>query len=686
MAQVPQLSTPEVAAQVNPVGPQNVNPQGANALEAGAQATGDFAQQALKIQQKMNETAANTAYANTTAAAEAAVANFKESNNGIYAAMNAPAAMKNIQDTFDAGKQGLSLDAQTMYDSATRRVMTYALSAIQQHTATQTRAANKASSTAVIQTNQALAKNVGLAQGTDSEEFHQALGALIQPTMDLIGAEGQGLDPNSPAGKLALKTVTGKVIADIVQDSVDNNDYPKARALFDLHKDDMTPKQQEPLQRRLGVMQKTYEPDMKADAFLSGTAPTNTGQPVDMVHAITSAVPGAIVVPQSNGSPTTRTAEDNARVGGVANSHHLTGTAMDLLPAPGQTRADLIQSLQAIPGIKIIDEGPGAKNSTGPHVHVQWSAPAQVAHPFTVAPNEDPDEAYNRAMLGAFKFAEQDPALKNTEEKQRFLQSVQSRVNMQLLAVKNGQSAALDTLALLIHPADGSPGPTSVADLQTRPGAVNALSMLPPKMASQIPGIIASAASQPATPVQNENAKYIAGVIATQPGLINQINWAQYPMRAQDYQTLRLQATKAQANIARTEANTTAMLREPSVAQYVKTNFGTDDTLKASNPKYLSFVGALQGRVQAFNADPANNGKVAQSSDIAQIMTQLATEPTHVVGPGNFFGPEQGPGYTIPKNLRQVVTAQFAQAHPGVQPNEQNLTAYYNKIKAKVSK
>jgi hypothetical protein len=276
--------------------------------------------------------------------------------------------------------------------------------------------------------------------------------------------------------------------------------------------------------------------------------------------------------------------------------------------------------------------------------------------------------------------------LQNPEERQRFLQSVQSKVTMQTMAVKHGQSAAMDTLALLISPADGSPGPTSVADLQTRPGAVDALAMLPPKLKSQIPGIIASTANHPATPEQNENAKTVAGIIATQPGLIPQINWAQYPMRSQDYQTLRLQAQKAQANIAKVEADTTRMLHEPSVAQYVKENFSADDKLKASNPAYLSFVGALQGRVQAFNSDPANKGRIAQSGDIAQIMTQLAKEPKHAVGPGGFFGPETGPGYVIPKNLLPVVTQQFQAANPGVQSNPQNLSAYYNKIKSKVSK
>lgn len=58
-----------------------------------------------------------------------------------------------------------------------------------------------------------------------------------------------------------------------------------------------------------------------------------------------------------------RTPEHNAKVGGVPNSRHTTGQAVDLVPRPGETMGQLHTRLSAVPGIKAINEGD--------HVHVQ---------------------------------------------------------------------------------------------------------------------------------------------------------------------------------------------------------------------------------------------------------------------------------------------------------------------------
>ncbi len=66
-----------------------------------------------------------------------------------------------------------------------------------------------------------------------------------------------------------------------------------------------------------------------------------------------------------------RDPQHNARVGGVANSYHTRGTgqAMDLVPAPGETMAQLRARLAAsgLPLAENIDEGD--------HVHVGWNGP-----------------------------------------------------------------------------------------------------------------------------------------------------------------------------------------------------------------------------------------------------------------------------------------------------------------------
>lgn len=53
----------------------------------------------------------------------------------------------------------------------------------------------------------------------------------------------------------------------------------------------------------------------------------------------------------------------NARVGGKPNSRHLRGEAVDLVPRPGETMAQLYERVRKVPGVKAINEGD--------HVHVQ---------------------------------------------------------------------------------------------------------------------------------------------------------------------------------------------------------------------------------------------------------------------------------------------------------------------------
>jgi hypothetical protein len=68
-----------------------------------------------------------------------------------------------------------------------------------------------------------------------------------------------------------------------------------------------------------------------------------------------------------------RSPERNAAVGGAKNSYHLRGQAVDLVPAPGQTMAQLEADIRASGAefAEIINEGD--------HVHVAWAEPYDVA-------------------------------------------------------------------------------------------------------------------------------------------------------------------------------------------------------------------------------------------------------------------------------------------------------------------
>jgi len=101
---------------------------------------------------------------------------------------------------------------------------------------------------------------------------------------------------------------------------------------------------------------------------LAGGPPT--GQPIagpQLEALITQGFPGAAITSRA------RTPEQNDMANGVPNSAHLTNNARDFtLPSQQamQQAADAINQ-QGLPGVRAIYEGPGAKNSTGPHVHVE---------------------------------------------------------------------------------------------------------------------------------------------------------------------------------------------------------------------------------------------------------------------------------------------------------------------------
>ena len=86
-------------------------------------------------------------------------------------------------------------------------------------------------------------------------------------------------------------------------------------------------------------------------------------QTADWLGGVSQAAPDAAV---TSGY---RSPADNARVGGVPNSRHMSGQAVDLVPRPGETMAQLYMRVNKVPDVRAINEGD--------HVHVQQGgAPA----------------------------------------------------------------------------------------------------------------------------------------------------------------------------------------------------------------------------------------------------------------------------------------------------------------------
>lgn len=83
--------------------------------------------------------------------------------------------------------------------------------------------------------------------------------------------------------------------------------------------------------------------------------------PADWLSGVSSAAPDAQV---TSGQ---RDPARNAEVGGKPNSRHLDGSAVDLVPRPGETMQQLYARVRGVPGTKALNERD--------HVHVQSTAP-----------------------------------------------------------------------------------------------------------------------------------------------------------------------------------------------------------------------------------------------------------------------------------------------------------------------
>lgn len=122
--------------------------------------------------------------------------------------------------------------------------------------------------------------------------------------------------------------------------------------------------------------------------YLSGSMPSDDDQTQTIPHAedvaplLQQRIPGLVVTGMA------RTPAQNKAVNGVSNSAHLSDRALDIRATPGLTLDQLQQHVTALglPNAKVIYEGPGAANSTGPHFHVQWGSPGATVAPPSSAP------------------------------------------------------------------------------------------------------------------------------------------------------------------------------------------------------------------------------------------------------------------------------------------------------------
>lgn len=182
---------------------------------------------------------------------------------------------------------------------------------------------------------------------------------------------------------------------------------------------------------RIGQMQTELDPTK------GGTqkAPALTGDSVEGL--IQSSFPGSTITSRD------RTPEKNAAVGGVPDSAHMDGRARDFVPS-GATIEEAAAHINGlgIPGLKAIAEGPGAAHSTGPHVHVEWTADASGGAGYAQRVKEY--QAFHTAIVTRQKALAADPAGYVGQARPDIPQMQQTALkNNDLTGFQNGVRASL---------------------------------------------------------------------------------------------------------------------------------------------------------------------------------------------------------------------------------------------------
>lgn len=187
----------------------------------------------------------------------------------------------------------------------------------------------------------------------------QHLQARILPALQQMGYPPEVLqalsDPNLDLSDQSLQMFKGSIAKEIEQFTL-----APGSARYDTTGRQIAAQPFAPQYRTVGEGQSLVE--VGPPGAQPQSAPTEPQG--DWLAAVSAAAPDAQV---TSGY---RTAEHNKAVGGVPTSRHLSGQAVDLVPRPGETMAQLYARVSKVPGVKAINEGD--------HVHVQATGGGQA--------------------------------------------------------------------------------------------------------------------------------------------------------------------------------------------------------------------------------------------------------------------------------------------------------------------
>jgi len=446
----------------------------------------------LQHQGMLNETMATNA--ETEAAAQYG------SINGSYQSMQgleAVAALPKYIDKIKQVRQSLretlpNAAAQRAFDQLALRREGFALENANSHAATQTKAAEVKSSSASLNMSVDSLSDPDVA--LNSAQADDALANVRFQVARVLQSQGYGFDSGSgmkmdgkgnlsfdedtPQGKQA-KAVADQYTQDAIGKAWENRikavafdpnrgNVKTAVEMLDQNKDQMSPATYAKLSASLDgpyknvqsrdiANQALYETDQQYNGHFSDTSSIVHQGPneEDVQNTIKELVPGIVI------TSGLRTPEHNQEVGGVPNSQHLSGKAVDIVLPKGTSFSEFKdQLLQS--GVK-----PTELINEGDHIHVAWGPKGSTGTGQNYLSQADYyrmnyDDIIKNARAKAEEQHPDDPAFADQVEA-RTTQKINNVIRTQELSVRSDQNVILSQI-------NNSSAPiTSVDQLQNNP-------------------------------------------------------------------------------------------------------------------------------------------------------------------------------------------------------------------------
>jgi hypothetical protein len=646
-------------------------------------------QHALGLQALTNATDANNRTADTVQRGQELLNEYSQLS--LKAAQEGyPAFQQSIQDLFKAGGAGLNPTAKVQYEDQARRQLLQISGQGNTHAVSEGHKYLVQSNDAVIKTfgDQAVA-----AGGTDEAlaNFNAGLGHSLA----IINAS-TGLKPDDPIVQQQFKTYRDPVYAEIVRQKYMDGDITGAQAFFDAHKSEMTIDGQSKVDTMLRAAVQDSVVQSAALAVANGQPMTDT-RPSGGAGGIAQAIHGQ----ESNSNPNVRdspagavgigqiepgtwaqwqklglvkpgedirNATDNLNVSNRAIEYYskeYNGDNRRVAVAYYSGEGNVAPAGSANPWKRDVQPpsgGPTVSQYVSQVMGRMGAAPQKAAiavpPPPKILPNEDPQQA--KADIDTY-VQKWGPVLfgDNPGLAAKVMDASKNMAYTKIQAVAAAQAAAANRLQNAISSgAQNGTAVSSEADLaHAYPGADKDLALLPPKDHDSVMGHINLAANGYGaykTPAMSAEADRLEGLRLSDPaGFADPVktNINQANISSPD----KMRLLTEQANDARNQqrqverqATLQSYLANPVISSMIKTNFPD-----RQGEAYMTFLGAIEGRVQALGLPP---GQRPTPEQLQKIATDLVTTQ------GGWFGIGGTRGYAVPADASREINEAYKQS------------------------